>query len=148
MTPSQRVLELIGDALGSPCGLGAVIALAVLWIVADVLARHFGFAALDPPPFSLLQGFIGLGALFTAIVVLVKQSRLAKMEGRRADLELHVNLLTEQKAAKLIHLMEELCRDLPMIKDRHDAVAETLQLPTDPESVIVPLDIRLNPENL
>jgi uncharacterized membrane protein len=148
ITPSQRVLESIGDVLGSPFGLGATMALVGLWLLANTMARHFGFVAFDPPPFSWLQGFVGLGALFTAIVVLVKQNRLAKMEERRAHLELHVNLLTEQKATKLINLMEELRRDLPMIRNRHDAVADAMQLPTDPESVIASLDIRLNSENV
>jgi len=144
--PSQRALESIGDALGSPFGLGATMTCVALWLLANLWAKQIGFIAFDPPPFSLLQGFVGLGALFTAIVVLVKQNRLAKMEERRAHLELHVNLLTEQKAAKLINLMEELRRDLPMIKNRQDAEADALQMPTDPESVIASLDTRLNSE--
>jgi len=81
----------------------------------------------------------------TTIVVLVKQNRLAKMEERRAHLELQVNLLTEQKATKIINLLEELRRDLPMIKDRHDAEATAFQQPTDPESVLAALDNRTEP---
>ena len=144
ITPSQRTLESIGDALGSPIGLGATMSAVALWVLANLLARRLGFTPFDPSPFFALQGFIGLGALLTAIVVLVKQNRLAKMEERRAHLELHVNLLTEQKATKLINLMEELRRDLPMVKDRHDAEANALQSPADPESVIAALDVRLN----
>jgi len=79
----------------------------------------------------------------TMIVVLVKQNRLAKMEERRTHLELQVNLLTEQKATKIINLLEELRRDLPMIKDRHDAEAAAFQQPTDPESVLAALDDRI-----
>ncbi len=140
----QRALESIGDALGSPIGLGLAMSFVALWLLANAGAKYAGLVPFDPPPFSWLQGFVGLGALFTAIVVLVKQNRLAKMEERRAHLELHINLLTEQKATKLINLIEELRRDLPMIKNRHDAEADALQLPTDPESVIASLDTRLN----
>lgn len=144
ITASQRALESIGDALGSPLGLGAVMSLAVLWMLANAGAKQAGLGSFDPPPFYWLQGLVGLGALFTTIVVLVKQNRLARLEERRAHLELHVNLLTEQKVTKLINLMEELRRDLPMIRNRHDAEADALQLPTDPESVIASLDIRLH----
>ncbi|MFI4941458.1 MAG: DUF1003 domain-containing protein [Burkholderiales bacterium] len=144
ITFSQRLLESVGGALGSPLGLGVILMCIVLWILANVLAKHLGITTFDPPPFSWLQGAIGLGALITTIVVLVKQNRLAKMEERRAHLELQVNLLTEQKATKIINLLEELRHDLPMIEDRHDAEATAFQLPTDPESVLAVLDDRLD----
>jgi len=53
---------------------------------------------------------------------------------------LQVNLLTEQKVTKLIHLLEELRRDLPMVKDRHDPEAAALQQRTDTEQVLVALE--------
>jgi uncharacterized membrane protein len=143
ITSSQRILESIGSALGSTLGLGVIMLFIVLWLSVNLLAKPFGFAAFDPPPFSWLQGIIGLSALFTTIVVLVKQNRLAKMEERRAHLELQVNLLTEQKATKIINLIEELRRDSPMLKDRHDPEATAFQLQTDPESVLAALDDRI-----
>ncbi len=73
-------------------------------------------------------------------MVLIKQNRLAKLEEQRVHLELQVNLLTEQKTAKLINLIEELRHDLPMVKDRHDPESEALQKPTDPEQVLSALD--------
>lgn len=94
----------------------------------------------DPAPFHLLAGIVALGALITSTVVLIKQNRLAKLEGQRAHLELQVNLLTEQKATKIINLIEELRRDLPMVKDRHDHEATAFQQPTDPEAVLAALD--------
>lgn len=143
VTPPQRILESIGSALGSTLGLGAIMLFVVLWLSANLFAKPLGFVAFDPPPFSWLQGIIGLSALFTTIVVLVKQNRLAKMEERRAHLELQVNLLTEQKVTKIINLIEELRRDSPMIKDRHDAEATAFQSQIDPESVLAALDDRI-----
>ena len=143
ITFSQRILESVGGALGSPLGLGAILSFVAVWIIANLVTKHLGIATFDPPPFSWLQGVIGAGALVTMIVVLVKQNRLAKMEERRTHLELQVNLLTEQKATKIINLLEELRRDLPMIKDRHDAEAAAFQQPTDPESVLAALDDRI-----
>ncbi len=144
LTRSQRTLETISDSLGRPFYLGAIVLFVALWMLANLLAPPFGFAAFDPAPFFWLQGMVGLGALLTMIVVLIKQNRLAKLEERRAHLELQVNLLTEQKTTKLINLIEELRRDLPMIKDRHDPEASAYQQPTDPESVLAALDERLD----
>jgi uncharacterized membrane protein len=144
ITFSQRILESIGDILGCPSGLGAMVALIALWVFVNSLGRSFGIVAFDPPPFSWLQCVVGVGALFTTIVILVKQNRLAKMEERRAHLELHVNLLTEQKATKIIKLLEELRHDLPMVKDRYDAEVSAFQLPTDPESVIAAMNEKLD----
>jgi uncharacterized membrane protein len=106
------------------------------------LCELLGFQALDPPPFFWLQGVVSLGALLTTTVVLITQNREAKLEKQRLELELQVNLLTEQKTAKLIRLLEELRRDLPMVKDRHDPEAAALQKPTDPEEVLAALEER------
>jgi uncharacterized membrane protein len=104
------------------------------------MLRRFGVAAFDPPPFQWLQGIVGLGALLTATVVLIKQNRLAKLAEQRAHLDLKVTLLTEQKTAKLIDLLEELRRDLPNVKDRHDPEAASLQQSMNPELVRAALD--------
>lgn len=65
------------------------------------------------------------------------------LEEQRAHLDLKVTLLTEQKAAKLIDLLEELRRDLPNVRDRQDPDAATLQQPMDPDGVRATLDERL-----
>jgi uncharacterized membrane protein len=142
ISASQRVLEAISSSVGRPLYLGAIVLLAALWIFANVMAHHLGFAELDPAPFFWLQGLVSLGALLTTTVLLIKQNRLAKLEERRAHLELQVNLLTEQKTTKLINLMEELRRDLPMVRDRDDPEAAALQQPTDAVQVLAELDER------
>jgi uncharacterized membrane protein len=128
--------------VGRPLYLGAIVLLVALWILANAFAHRMDFAELDPPPYFWLQGLVSLGAFLTTTVRLIKQTRLAKLEGRRAHLELQVNLLTEQKTTKLIMLMEELRRDLPMVRDRHDAEAAVLQRPTDAGQVLAELDER------
>ena len=80
--------------------------------------------------------------MLTANVVLAKQNRLAKIEEQRAHLDLKVTLLTEQKAAKLIELMEELRRDLPNVRNRHDPEAAALQQSMNPDLVLAALDER------
>ena len=51
--------------------------------------------------------------MLTATVVLISQRRQTKLSEQRVHLDLQINLLTEQKVTKLIHLIEELRRDFP-----------------------------------
>jgi uncharacterized membrane protein len=143
---SQRILERISGFIGQPVFLGFILLFVALWTLANSLLREFGMTEFDPAPFSLLQGIVGLGALLTATVVLTKQNRLAKLEEQRAHLDLKVTLLTEQKAAKLIDLLEELRRDLPNVKNRHDPEAAVLQQSMNPDLVLAALDERAEPD--
>ena len=142
ISSSQRALETISDSVGRPLYLGSIVLLVALWILANVIRHQMGFAEFDPAPFFWLQGLVSLGALLTTTVLLIKQNRLTKLEERRAHLDLQVNLLTEQKTTKLINLMEELRRDLPMVRNRDDPEAAALQQPTDAGQVLAELDER------
>jgi uncharacterized membrane protein len=137
---SERRLDRVGEVIGRPLYLAMLLSLVVLWIGANLYARHLGAEPFDPPPFSGLQGVLTFAALLTTTIVLIAQNRLTRIETQRSQLDLQVNLLTEQKVTKLIHLLEELRRDLPMVKDRHDPEATALQQRTDTEQVLVALE--------
>ncbi len=139
---SQRRLERVGGFMGQPAYLAGMLCFVTLWLIANALTEVFGFQAVDPPPFFWLQGIVSLGALLTTTVVLITQNREAKLEEQRLELDLQVNLLTEQKTTKVIRLLEELRHDLPMVGDRHDSEATALQKPTDLEEVLVALEER------
>jgi uncharacterized membrane protein len=138
--PAQRLLERLGDAIGRPLFLAAILIFVALWILINVMARRLGITEFDPPPFSGLQTIVSLTALLITTIVLIGQNRLAKLEQRRGQMELQVNILTEQKTTTLIRLLEELRRDLPMVHDRHDPDAATLQQPTDATQIMTVLE--------
>jgi uncharacterized membrane protein len=143
---SQRILENVSGFIGQPVFLGIILLFVALWMLANAVLRQLGMAEFDPAPFFWLQGMVGLGALLTATVVLIKQNRLGKLEEQRAHLDLKVTLLTEQKAAKIINMLEELRRDLPDVKNRHDPEAAVLQKSMKPDQVIAALDERGEPD--
>ena len=136
ISASQRTLERLGRLLGRPAFLAITLAFVASWIAAQTL----GWLHFDPPPFFWLQGILGLSALVIATVILIKQNRQSSIEAMHAHLDLQVNLLTEQKVSKLIELIEELRRDLPMVKDRRDERAEALQEPADAREMLQALD--------
>jgi uncharacterized membrane protein len=138
----QRILERLSDFIGQPAFLGFILFFVALWVFANLVIHALGQVEFDPAPFFWLQGIVGLGALLTTTVVLTKQNRLAKLEEQRAHLDLKVTLLTEQKAAKLIDLLEELRRDLPNVRNRNDPEANALQQSMNPGRVLAALDER------
>ena len=140
ISASQRLSERVSDFIGQPLFIVLVLVVVTLWIIATVALRRYGILDFDPPPFFWLQGIVGLGAMLIATAVLSKQNRLAKLAEQRAHLELKVTLLTEQKVAKLIELLEELRRDLPNVPDRHDAAAVALKESMNADEVLAALD--------
>ena len=136
MSAAQRRLEGLSRKVGRPgYVVGLLIAVAV-WIGLNLLRAQLGLRPFDPPPFQELQGVLTLIALLTATVVLIGQRRQTRVTEQRAHLDLQINLITEQKVTKLIHLIEELRQDLPMVRDRHDPHASALQKPTDAGRVL------------
>ena len=136
---SQRSLERVGDFIARPVFLGLILLFLSLWIVTSVVLRRLGIADFDPPPFFWLQGIVSLGSFVVATAVLIKQDRLGKLSEQREHLYLKVTLLTEQKTAKLIELIEELRHDLPNVENRHDPEAVALKQSMNPDQVLAAL---------
>ena len=132
---SQRLVGRISRIIGRPAYLAGLLAVVVAWVSTNVLTP-FGMTAFDPPPFELLDGVLTFSALVTATIVLIAQNRQTRREQQHRHLDLQVSLLTEQKVTKLIHLVEELRRDMPMVKDREDPQATVLQQATDTAAVV------------
>lgn len=136
---AQRRVERIGRFIGRPVYLVGLLILIALWVAINLLSSR-AYTRFDPPPFELLDGVMTLVALVTTTIVLIAQNRQTKLEQQHTHLALQVALLTEQKVTKLIGLIEELRRDLPMVKDRHDAHAEALQVSADTGAVVSALE--------
>lgn len=142
MSRTQRLLEKISCFIGEPLFLALILLFVVFWIAGNLLMPHLSMLPFDPAPFHFLQGIIGLSALLTASIVLSNQNRLARLEEQRAHLDLKVNLLTEQKTAKMIDLLEELRLDLPNVRNRTDAQATEFKHALNPVQVLAALDER------
>ncbi len=140
LSRSQRVLEQIVRVNGQPVFLLMTILFVLVWIGANAWLEFTQRPAFDPLPYHLLHGVVSLGALVTATMVLIKQERLGRLAEQRDHLDLKVMLLTEQKAAKLIELIEELRRDLPDVRNRLDPGAAVLKEPLSPDIVLATLE--------
>src|SRR5580692_9609387 len=137
--PSQLLVEKFSLFIARPAYLLGLVLFVIGWIAAN-LVRPWGIAPFDPAPFEILDGLLTFSALVTTTIVLIAQNRQAKLEQQHRHLDLQVGLLTEQKVTKLIHLVEELRRDMPMVKDREDPQATALQEASDTAAMISAID--------
>jgi len=139
----QRRIEAVTRAIARPRAIAIILAIVASWIAYNAVAPTIGAPRFDAPPFYWLQGATSLGALVITILVLATQHRQTIRDAKRDHLDLQVNLLAEQKITKAISLIEELRRDLPIVKDRRDPVAEAMTRSVDPEVVVSALEATL-----
>jgi|CZKU01.1.fsa_nt_gi uncharacterized membrane protein len=132
----QRAIEALTGQLGRPRALYMLVGAAAVWVIYNAATRWTGWPAVDHPPFYGLQGVLTAYAAVVATTVLTAQNRLNHEADRRAHLDLQLSLIAEQKATKIISLLEELRRDLPNVRDRKDAVAEAMQQRANPAEVL------------
>jgi uncharacterized membrane protein len=70
------------------------------------------------------------------LLVYATQRRDDQLAERREQLTLELALLNEHKTAKLIQLIEEFRRDIPIVDNRDDPQAEAMARPVEPERVL------------
>ena len=139
----QRTVETLTAWLGRPQFFYGILVGVSLWMLVNLGMRHSVGHAWDEPPFGWLQGAAGLGGLLMTTVVLITQNRQGKLAERREQLDLQMSLLTEQRTAKIIDLLEELRRDMPSVHNRVDPEAEALTRTVNPHEVLATLESRL-----
>ena len=135
-TPLQRSVDRLMALVGRPAFAVAITVLFVGWVGANLIAPSLGFPPPDPPPFIWMQGFATLASLYLVVLVLASQRREDELERRRELLGLELAILSEQKTAKVIALLEEFRRDSPQLPDRVDDEADQMAMPSDPHAVL------------
>jgi uncharacterized membrane protein len=134
-TTAQRILEKIVSVFGTPEFLYFQVVFFIAWEFCDRLADSHILPATFPQ-FDLRGQWLDLASLFISTGVLVYENRQEKVNEERSHLMLQLNLITEQKIAKLISLVEELRTDLPNVENRNDLEAESMKQATDPQVIL------------
>jgi uncharacterized membrane protein len=134
-TTDRKILAKIAAFFGKPQFLYAQIIFFAIWIGCTNLAER-KIIPKNFPQFHLDLHGLEIASLLISTEVLIYQSREEKLSEERSHLMLQVNLLTEQKLAKVIALVEELRTDLPNVKNRHDEEAEAMKQATNPQALI------------
>lgn len=142
----HRAVEGVAAFFGRPASLYINLLVVALWMLFNVLPQSLGLPQFDPPPFNWLEVSLSISSLLMTIGVLIKQNRQENLAEQRAQLSLQLNLLSEQKIAKLIAMVEELRCDLPNVKNRYDPEVEVMKQAADPHIVVNALEKTLAEE--
>ena len=65
-----------------------------------------GVPHFDPFPFTFLTLVVSLEAIFLSAFILISQNHETRLSERRNQLDLQINLLTEQENTKMLKLLE------------------------------------------
>ena len=103
---SERIAAAISAFAGSMRFVVLHVIIYGTWILAQ-----FGVIPFIPvfdPSFVALAMVASVEAIFLSTFVLITQNRMAAAADRRADLDLHVNLLAEHELTKLAGVVERI----------------------------------------
>jgi uncharacterized membrane protein len=131
----QRGLDKITAVFSQPQFLYFQVGLFTTWWVCSYLSTQH-ILPVDFPPFNLREEGLDVASLLISTGVLIYQTRQEQVSEERSHLMLQLNLITEQKIAKLISLIEELRTDLPNVRNRADLEAQIMQQAIDPQAIL------------
>lgn len=146
-TPSRKIIqsikakadkkrttsEVIADWMTQKLGSITFLTINALFFIAWILINSGifpGLTPIDPFPFTLLTMVVSLEAIFLAIIVLMSQNRAARIDDLREEIDLKVDIITEQELTKLLKLTV-----MQMVKNgfdlSQDKVLKHMTQPTD-----------------
>ena len=140
-TLGGRVSDGITDFTGSMAFVYVHVIWFAVWILLNVGLIHIPrISEFDKFPFSLLTMIVSLEAIFLSTFVLISQNRLAAASEKRAELDLQVNLLAEQKATKVIEMLDQITEQLDQVGSRFnfkpDPEVKALKVSPEPQDVL------------
>ena len=133
----ERLADGITDFSGRLSFVYFHVACFGIWLLANT--GWLGIKPFDPYPYGLLTMIVSLEAIFLATFVLISQNRLSAESDRRADLDLHVDLLAEAELTQVLKMLRAIQDKLGVECDAPDAVADLI-IPTDPQRVLAEID--------
>ena len=119
----DRLAQAITNFTGSMTFVYLHLAVYGAWVIVNA-GLVPGVTPFDPS-FVILASEASVEAIFLSTFVLISQNRMAERADKRADLDLHINLLAEHELTRLAALVEAIA----------DHLGVTAQVPHDLEEV-------------
>lgn len=137
----RSLQEKLADGITSFSGRLSFVYFHAAWFGAWLLLNTgwFGIRTFDPYPYGLLTMIVSLEAIFLSTFVLISQNRLSEESDRRADLDLHVGLLTEAELTRVLKMLEAIHDKLGIEREDPEELAD-LKLTTNPEDVLAEME--------
>ena len=131
----------IADAITSFSGRMIFAYVHIVWFGIWILLNtgRFGVRVFDPFPYGLLTMVVSLEAIFLSTFVLISQNRLSEETERRADLDLHIGLLTEHELTRVLQMLDAIQDRLGIVDHANSELAD-LEMETKPEDVLAEIE--------
>lgn len=129
------------DAITSVSGRMIFVYVHIAWFGGWILLNtgHFGVQPFDPFPYGLLTMVVSLEAIFLSTFVLISQNRLSREAEYRADLNMHIGLLTEHELTRALQMLDAIQDKLGIESDADSELAD-LEMETRPEDVLAEIE--------
>jgi uncharacterized membrane protein len=135
-TGPDRIAAAIARFCGSMTFVLVHAVLFAAWIGYNSLPW---FEAFDPYPFTFLTLVVSLEAIFLATFILISQNYDMRVTERRNQLDLQINLLSEQENTKMLQILERIAKQLGAhVSD--DPQVRALEEATRPETLARQID--------
>jgi uncharacterized membrane protein len=133
--------DRIADVITSFSGRMSFVYVHIFWFGAWILLNtgRFGVPPFDPFPYGLLTMVVSLEAIFLATFVLISQNRLSRDAEHRADLDMHIGLLTEHELTRVLQMLDAIQGKLGIEGDEDNELAD-LEMETRPEDVLAEIE--------
>ena len=139
---SERSLEdRVSDAITNVSGRMVFVYVHVIWFGSWIILNTglLGFKAFDPFPYGLLTMIVSLEAIFLSTFVLISQNRMNELAERRADLDLHIGLLSEHETTRVLQMLDAIQTKLGIENHTASDLAD-LEMETKPEDVLAEIE--------
>jgi uncharacterized membrane protein len=131
-TLSDRIAAAIAHFCGSMTFVWIHVVLFTAWIGYNVMP---GVPRFDPYPFTFLTLVVSLEAIFLSTFILISQNYDMRISERRNQLDLQINLLSEQENTKMLQILEQIAKKVGAHVD-DDPQVRALEEATRPESLV------------
>jgi uncharacterized membrane protein len=133
--------DRIADTITFFSGRMVFVYVHILWFGIWILLNTgwFRVPVFDPFPYGLLTMIVSLEAIFLSTFVLISQNRMGEETERRADLDLHIGLLTEHELTRVLQMLD-IIQDKLGIVDHENSDLADLEMETKPEDVLAEIE--------
>jgi uncharacterized membrane protein len=133
--------DRIADVITSFSGRMIFAYVHIVWFGVWILLNtgSLGLRPFDPFPYGLLTMVVSLEAIFLSTFVLISQNRLSQEAEHRADLDMHIGLLTEHELTRVLQMLDAIQDKLGIEKDEDSELAD-LEMETRPEDVLAEIE--------
>jgi uncharacterized membrane protein len=114
-----KIADLLTSYFGTMSFFIINIVVYGFWMYANS-GKIPGFPIIDPYPYSFMNSFVSIEAIFLTIIVLMSQNREGQRDILRNELGLQVELISEREITKILNLLKQILRDQKNLKDDKD----------------------------